>query len=123
MTETDPTPGSDSAAGSDVELSAADAPPYPAAFHMGPGHVIMHGNPPFLAMFGDAAVGQPAREAMLALPAKAFELMDLVLSTGKPAAAEIRTPAGRRRLVVAARIDPETAETYGVTTHLRPPKG
>jgi hypothetical protein len=106
----------------DPEVAALDAPPYPAAFHLGPGHVIMHGNPPFIAMFGAGAIGQPAREAMLDLPSKAFELMDLVLDTGKPAAAEIRTAAGRRRLVVAARVDPETGETYGVTTHLRPPK-
>jgi hypothetical protein len=116
VTSTDPDPRPD------PETMLADAPPYPAAFHVGPGHVIMHGNPPFIAMFGAGAIGQPAREAMLDLPSKAFELMDLVLSTGKSAAAEIRTPTGRRRLVVAARVDPERGDTYGVTTHLVPPK-
>ena len=46
--------------------------------------------------------------------------MDLVYQGGKPLACRITTPAGDRRLVVAARRDPETGETYGVTTHLRP---
>jgi hypothetical protein len=46
--------------------------------------------------------------------------MDLVYRGGKPLACRIATPAGERRLVVAARLDPETGETYGVTSHLRP---
>lgn len=94
--------------------------PAPAAFHLGSGHVIVHGNPAFIAAFGAESIGQPAREALIGLPNKAFELMDLVLATGKPKACRLDTPAGRRRLVVAARIDPETGETYGVTTHLVP---
>ena len=49
--------------------------------------------------------------------------MDLVFKGGKPLACRIATPAGERRLVVAARTDPETGETYGVTTHLRPLTG
>ena len=65
-------------------------------------------------------VGQPAREALLDLPPAAFELMDLVYRTGKPLAVRIETPAGERRLIVAPRVDPETGETYGVKTHLRP---
>jgi hypothetical protein len=96
------------------------APPYPAAFHLGPGHVIVHGNPAFIGVFGPDSVGQPAREAMLDLPPKAFQLMDLVYSSGKPGACRIATPSGERRLVVAARRDPETGDTYGVTSHLRP---
>ncbi len=96
------------------------ASPSPAAFHFGPGHVIMHANPAFIDEFGPEAVGQPAREAMLGLPPKAFQLMDLVLTSGKPGACRIATPSGERRLVVAARRDPETGETYGVTSHLRP---
>ena len=100
--------------------AATPVPPSPAAFHLGPGHVIVHGNPAFIEAFGPAAVGQPAREALLDLPPKAFQLMDLVYSSGKPGACRIVTPAGPRRLVVAARRDPETGETYGVTSHLRP---
>ena len=98
-------------------------PPSPAAFHYGAGHMIVHGNPAFIEAFGPSTVGQPAREAMLDLPAKAFELMDLVLSTGKPGACAVMTAAGPRRLVVAPRRDPETGEIYGVTTHLRPAAG
>ena len=48
--------------------------------------------------------------------------MDLVLETGSPGAIVVRTGAGRRRLVVDARKDPETGETYGVRTHLAPPR-
>ena len=46
--------------------------------------------------------------------------MDLVFRTGKPGACRVTTALGPRRLVVAPRQDPETDETYGVTTHLRP---
>jgi hypothetical protein len=95
-------------------------PPYPAAFHVGAGHMIVHGNRAFIEEFGAACVGQPAREALLDLPPAAFELMDLVYRGGKPLACRIATPAGERRLVVAARRDPETGETYGVTSHIRP---
>jgi hypothetical protein len=95
-------------------------PAAPAAFHLGAGHVIVHGNPALIEAFGQEAVGQPAREALLSLPPKAFELMDLVYATGKPGACRVATASGPRRLVVAPRQDPETGETYGVTTHLRP---
>ena len=81
--------------------------------------MIMHGNPAFLEAFGAHAIGQPAREALIGLPPKAFELMDLVFATGKPGACQVTTAAGPRRLVVVPRRDPETGETYGVTTHLR----
>jgi len=82
--------------------------------------MIVYGNPAFVDTFGPTAIGQPAREALLDLPPKAFELMDLVYSTGKPGACAITTSAGRRRLIVAPRRDPETGEVYGVTTHIRP---
>jgi PAS domain-containing protein len=95
-------------------------PPYPAAFHVGAGHMIVHGNRAFIEAFGKGCIGQPAREALLELSSAAFELMDLVYQGGKPLACRIVTPDGERRLVVAPRRDPETGETYGVTTHLRP---
>jgi hypothetical protein len=94
--------------------------PSPAAFHYGAGHMIMHGNPAFIAVFGRGVIGQPAREALLGLPPKAFELMDLVYTTGRPGACRVTTADGPRRLVVAPRRDPETGGIYGVTTHLRP---
>ena len=106
--------------GTEPERPPTAAEPAPAAFHYGPGHMIMHGNAVFVAMFGQGVVGQPAREAMIGLPAKAFELMDLVYTTGKPGACHVTTNAGEKRLVVAPRRDPETGEIYGVTTHLRP---
>jgi hypothetical protein len=103
-----------------VSVGTAARRPYPAAFHVGPGHLIVHGNAPFIDAFGQGCVGQPAREALLDLPPAAFELMDLVYRTGKPLACTIATPVGERRLVVAARLDVETGEPYGVTTHIRP---
>ena len=106
--------------GTEPERPPTAAEPAPAAFHYGPGHMIMHGNAVFVAMFGQGVVGQPAREAMIGLPAKAFELMDLVYTTGKPGACHVTTNEGEKRLVVAPRRDPETGEIYGVTTHLRP---
>ena len=94
--------------------------PSPAAFHVGPGHMIVHGNAAFVELFGPRCVGQPAREALIGLPTEAFELMDEVYRGGKPLARRIVTTWGVRRLVVAARQDPETGETYGVMTHLTP---
>jgi hypothetical protein len=90
-----------------------------AAFHFGPGHVVMHGNPPFLAEFGPEVVGQPAREALVGLPDEAFEVMDLVLRTGRGAATDIETSHGPRRLVVVPRRAPDEDAPYGVTTCLR----
>jgi hypothetical protein len=95
--------------------------PHPAAFHDGTAHVIRWGNPAFVELFGAAALGLPAREAMTDLPRAAFELMDRVLREGRPLARRIATPGGERRLVVVPRKDIETGETYGVVTHLRPP--
>ena len=97
-----------------------DRRPDPAAFHYGPGHLIVHGNATFLAEFGPGCLGQPAREALVALPSEAFELMDLVYDGGKPLARRIRTASGDRRLVVAPRSDPDTGFTYGVASHIRP---
>jgi hypothetical protein len=100
--------------------NSAAGRPYPAAFHIGPGHLIVHGNAAFIETFGRGCVGQPAREALLDLPPAAFELMDLVYERGAALACRVETPAGLRRLVVAARNDPETGRTYGVISHLRP---
>ena len=99
----------------------APVTPAPAALHQGAGHRIVHGNPAFIEAFGPDAIGQPAREAMVSLPPKAFALMDLVFSSGKAGACQIATDRGSRRFVVAPRRDPATGEVYGVTTHLRWP--
>ncbi|HXQ96489.1 MAG TPA: hypothetical protein VN800_06160 [Candidatus Acidoferrales bacterium] len=91
--------------------------PHPAAFHVGPGHVIAYATPAFLAEFGPTCLGLPAREALPDLPPSTFALMDRVLREGRPLACRIETPHGERRLVVVPRRDPD-GETYGVTTHL-----
>jgi hypothetical protein len=78
----------------------------------------MYANEAFQAEFGDRCLGQPAREVMLALPSKAFEVMDLVLRGGKALARAIEVSGEQRRLVVAPRVDPETGEVYGVVSHL-----
>ena len=102
-----------------VDPTVRTASPAPAAFHYGPAHVIMHGNAAFFAVYGRSSLGMPAREAMTELPRAAFELMDRVLREGRPLARRLALPAGEFRLVVVPRLDPETGETYGVTTHLR----
>ena len=102
-----------------VARTVRTASPAPAAFHYGPAHMIMHGNPAFLALYGRSSLGMPAREAMTELPRAAFELMDRVLREGRPLARRLALPDGEFRLVVVPRLDPETGETYGVTSHLR----
>jgi hypothetical protein len=91
---------------------------HPAAFHYGPGHVVMYANPAFQSEFGDRCLGLPAREVMVALPSEAFQVMDLVLQRGKPLARRLRMPEGPRRIVVAPRMDPEDGVVYGVVSHL-----
>ena len=94
---------------------------HPAAFHDGPAHIIRWANPLFLALFGEGVVGLPAREAMTDLGRPGFELMDRVLREGRPLARRVAAPSGPLRLVAVPRVDIETGETYGVTTHLREP--
>jgi hypothetical protein len=93
-------------------------PPRPAAFCFGRAHVVMHGNEALIHRFG-ACVGLPAREGLVGLPANAFSVMDAVLDRGRPLATWIRFDDEEWRLTVAPRIDPENAETYGVTIYLR----
>ena len=82
--------------------------------------MIMHGNAGVpRRVRPHARSGMPAREAMTELPRAAFELMDRVYREGRPLARRLALPAAEHRLVVVPRMDPETGETYGVTTHLR----
>lgn len=92
--------------------------PHAAAFHDGRAHIVRYTNAAFEAEFGSALVGIPAREAMATLPSRAFALMDRVLREGRPLATRVRVAGEERRLVVVPRLDPETGEPYGVTTHL-----
>ena len=90
----------------------------PAGMCRGPGHIVVYGNPAFVAAFGAAAVGMPAREGIVDLPPAAFTLLDAVLSRGKPLARWIKISGEEWRLTVAPRIDP-TGDVYGVSFHLR----
>lgn len=78
----------------------------------------MHGNPAFLAEFGAGSVGLPAREALLSVPPRAFEVVDRVLLGGRPLACWLQVRGERRRLTVAPRRDPEDGEVYGVAIRL-----
>jgi hypothetical protein len=84
----------------------------------GPGHIVVYGNPAFIAAFGERAVGMPARESLLDLPAGAFALLDAVLELGRPLARWIRYGGEDWRMTVVPRVDP-SGEVYGVSFHLR----
>jgi len=91
----------------------------PAGVCRGSGHVVVYGNPAFIATFGEGAIGMPARESMLDLPSGAFALFDAVLARAKPLARWIRYAGEDWRLTVAPRLDPDTGEIYGVAFHMR----
>lgn|SRR5664280_2920120 len=91
----------------------------PAGFCRGAGHLVVYGNPAFVATFGSAAVGMPARESLVELPAGAFALLDAVLTCGKPLARWIRFAGADWRMTVTPRVDPGNGEVYGVAFHLR----
>src|SRR4051794_41951757 len=55
----------------------------PAGFCVGAGHVVMYGNPAFVARVGERCLGMPAREAMVDLPEAGFEVFDAVYSGGR----------------------------------------
>lgn len=90
----------------------------PAGFSHGPGHVVVYGNPAFRRAFGEA-VGLPAREGLVSLPASAFALLDAVYAKGRPLARWVRIGGEEWRMTVAPRRDPETEEVYGLAFHLR----
>jgi hypothetical protein len=80
---------------------------------------VIYGNPAFLATFGPAAVGMPARESLVELPASAFALLDAVLAGGRPLARWIRFAGADWRMIVSPCVDPGNGEVYGVAFHLR----
>jgi hypothetical protein len=91
----------------------------PAGLTRGPGHVVIHGNPAFLRVFGERSVGLPARECMLGLPPEAFALLDAVIGLGRPAARWVELDGETWRMTVVPRADPGTTEPYGLAFHLR----
>lgn len=86
---------------------------------VGPGHLVVYGNPAFLTMFGESSVGLPARESMVDVPAEAFALLDAVLETGRPLARWIRGDGGEWRMTAIPRREPDSDEVFGVAFHLR----
>ena len=104
-------------------MSAAPRPPAPTAQEpvallYGPGQRIVHGNRAFVTEFGGGLVGLPAREVLVGLPVRAFEVVDRVRDTGRPLACWLEVRGERRRLTVAPRTDPETGEVFGVAIRL-----
>jgi hypothetical protein len=91
----------------------------PAGLCAGPAHVVVYGNPAFVAAFGAGSVGLPAREGMLGLPGEGFALLDAVLRDGRPLALWLMRDGEDWRLTAMPRFDPETQEPYGVAFHLR----
>jgi len=112
MSEPDP----DRASSRPVDGGAARRP---AGFCRGPGHLVVYGNPAFIAAFGESVVGMPARESLLDLPPTAFALLDAVLTRGKPLARWIEFRGEDWRMTVTPRIDPGDGDVYGVAFHLR----
>jgi len=85
----------------------------------GAGHVLVYGNAAFVAAFGDRAIGMPARECLVDLPAEAFGLLDAVYHRGRPYARWIRRPDGEWRLTARPRREAGSGMVYGVAFHLR----
>ena len=100
--------------------SSAAAIQHPAAMLYGPGHVVVHGNPPFRELFGECCVGLPAAEALLDLPRAAFELMDLVYREGRALARWITLRGAPWRLTIVPRRVIGSVEVYGIAMHLVP---
>jgi len=98
---------------------ADDVHSRPAGMCVGRGHLIVYGNPAFVAEFGPDALGVPAREAMVDLPPEAFELLDAVLARGRPFARWIVRDGVRWRMTARPRVEYGTDEPYGVAFHLR----
>ena len=86
---------------------------------LGPAHALVFANPAFVAAHGRLAIGTPAREVMIDLPAAAFALFDAVFDRGRPLARWMRRGDEDWRLTAAPRVDPETSEVYGISLHLR----
>jgi hypothetical protein len=91
----------------------------PAGMCLGPGHLVVYGNPAFIATFGRSCIGMPARETMLSLPPEAFDLLDSVLAGGRPLARWIVVDGEDWRMTATPRREFEPGDPYGVSFHLR----
>jgi hypothetical protein len=100
-------------------MSDSPASQRPAGMCLGSGHLVVYGNPAFVAIFGRQCLGLPARETMLGLPAEAFDLLDSVLREGRALARWVAVEGEEWRMTAMPRRDPETGQAYGVSFHLR----
>jgi len=91
----------------------------PAGMCVGPGHLVVYGNPAFVATFGRQCLGMPARETMIGLPGEAFDLLDAVLAGSRPLARWVTIGGEDWRMTAMPRRDVETGLAYGVSFHLR----
>ncbi|HYH92547.1 MAG TPA: hypothetical protein VD763_05250 [Candidatus Saccharimonadales bacterium] len=91
----------------------------PAGMCTGPGHMVMYGNPAFVARFGERCLGMPAREVMIDLPDAAFEVFDASFAQGRPLARWVRLDDEDWRVTAKPRLDPETGAVFGIAFHLR----
>ena len=76
--------------GAEAGQGRGGAAVHPAGMCVGAGHMVVYGNPAFVAAFGARSVGLPAREVMLGLSSDAFGVMDAVLKRGHAAARWVR---------------------------------
>lgn len=86
---------------------------------VGHGHLIVYANEAFVIAFGHGVIGRPVREVAVGLPTRAFDLLDAVLSEGRPFSTWLDREGEAWRMTAVPRRDPETHEVYGVTFHLR----
>jgi hypothetical protein len=93
--------------------------PRPAAICIGPGHVVVYGNPEFVEAFGSQAVGLPLREGVLGLDRSAFALLDAVYRRGRPLGRWIERDGTTWRMTGVPRLDPATLAVEGVAFNLR----
>jgi len=100
-------------------LSEIEARSRPAGMCLGSGHLVVYGNPDFVAAFGSHCVGMPAREILVSLPGEAFGLLDAVLAEGRPLARWITIEGSAWRMTAMPRVDIDTGVPYGVSFHLR----
>ena len=118
--ERPPRAARDSASPTANDASAGDRTQRPTAMLYGAGHLIVYGNPPFLALFGAGCIGLPAAEALVDLPHAAFQVMDVAFREGRPLACRIQMRGGPWRMTVAERRDIGTGEVYGIAMRLVP---
>jgi hypothetical protein len=115
-----PRAASDGASRPADDTPTGDRTQRPTAMLYGAGHVVVYGNPPFIALFGAGCIGLPAAEALIDLPHAAFAVMDVAYREGRLLACRVPMLGGAWRMTVAERRDIGTGEVYGIAVRLVP---